>query len=297
MTYFRVVDHASHSTWRQYDSTDFDGPADPKQVELLGGVIPEAYRYIDGFIGEILPRLSRETNILVISDHGFGSATGAFAISHPVLKDRLSGNHRFDGFLLGSGPGFRQGSSDAVSAMDITPLMLKLLELPISAQMPGRVPIDLLSQSESKKPKLPRIEHYDLEPSFVPNLPPDLESQRVAIESLQALGYLDPDTKVGTREVPVAADFWEAEIAVRRTNLRGEGLFYLQRDKVDSLARFMNETRERDPELAKTLAAEIVHDARLAEPEFRKPLFRPGVLDRFLGRYSADSWRLGEPLP
>jgi hypothetical protein len=66
---------------------------------------------------------------------------------------------------------------------------------------------------------------------------------------------------------------------------------------MDSLAQLMNETRERDPELAKTLAAEIVHDARLAEPEFGKPLFRPGVLDRFLGRYSADSWRLGEPLP
>jgi len=63
------------------------------------------------------------------------------------------------------------------------------------------------------------------------------------------------------------------------------------------VALLMHETRERDPELAKTLAAEIVRDARLAEPEFRKPLFRPGVLDRFLGRYSADSWRLGEPPP
>jgi hypothetical protein len=68
ISYFALVDFASHSLWKYYDDSDFEEPADPESKRLLGGVIPESYRYMDDYLGELLDKAPDNANIVIVSD-------------------------------------------------------------------------------------------------------------------------------------------------------------------------------------------------------------------------------------
>ena len=71
MVYLRVVDHASHAAWIYYDDSDFEYEAEPFEKSLLGELIPESYRYVDEYLGQVLERIGPEANVILVSDHGF----------------------------------------------------------------------------------------------------------------------------------------------------------------------------------------------------------------------------------
>jgi len=95
-TYFRIVDHSSHATWRYYDDSKFETPAKESDVARLGQIIPEAYRYMDDVIGQLIESFGEDANFVIVSDHGFGPAT----VGYEVTEGKgmvLSGSHRHDG--------------------------------------------------------------------------------------------------------------------------------------------------------------------------------------------------------
>ncbi|MBU1651854.1 alkaline phosphatase family protein, partial [bacterium] len=69
--YFQGIDMVSHFFWQYYRPFDYvDVPQ--SDVEAFGQVIPEFYRYMDETLGEILNTLEPGTDVMVMSDHGFG---------------------------------------------------------------------------------------------------------------------------------------------------------------------------------------------------------------------------------
>lgn len=97
-TYFSTVDGIQHDFWRHYDKTH---PEYTGETEFAN-VIPDMYRLVDGFVGEIAS-MCPNTPILVISDHGHGA--------RPVYVARLNEMLRRGGFLApnGSGAGEHRG--------------------------------------------------------------------------------------------------------------------------------------------------------------------------------------------
>lgn len=85
-TYFSAVDGIQHDFWRYYDETH---PEYPGENEFKD-VIPEMYRLLDGFVGELAETFPH-TPILVISDHGHGA--------RPVYVARVNEMLRRGGFL------------------------------------------------------------------------------------------------------------------------------------------------------------------------------------------------------
>jgi hypothetical protein len=125
-------DIAGHSFWHHYE------PELYPQVEGLGRLreaIPNVYRQIDRWTGEIIERLAPDTTIVVLSDHGMGAKR---VLPQPGVNP--AGDHTPDGILVVAGPGIAVGADvGTATSVDVVPTVLALLDLPVGQDMPGRV--------------------------------------------------------------------------------------------------------------------------------------------------------------
>lgn len=293
MTYFRIVDHACHSTWKLFASANMDPEgsssedhADPTAVELLGQMIPEAHRYVDEIVGEVVRQVGEEANIVLVSDHGSGPATGVYAIQDEQLTAVLSGNHRHNGVLLAAGPDIRPGSYEGVAMTDVAPLVLALLGLPVSEELPGRVPVEMLTPGfvEQNPPRAVAAyaKHWRTVGSEA-----DAAGDERALEQLKALGYLGSSAESGRSGPQEDAGFWAIEPRLRRFALLGELLFHLMRPDAAEVDRLMALVREKDPELAADLPAFVRTAARALQADFAFEVLSEEALSSFLERHGA----------
>ncbi len=75
LAYFRGVDIASHNHWKHYRPDDFGDDRPPEaEIAELGERIPREYEAVDRALGRIAAAAGLDTNVLVISDHGFHAA-------------------------------------------------------------------------------------------------------------------------------------------------------------------------------------------------------------------------------
>ncbi len=71
------TDRVHHAFWKYYDEKHHKyKPGNPYE-----DVIPEYYKLVDREIGKLLEVIPRDTNIIVVSDHGAKAMKGAFAIN------------------------------------------------------------------------------------------------------------------------------------------------------------------------------------------------------------------------
>lgn len=83
--YFGNLDQVSHMLWRTMDPSHpgYDPVADPP----YRNVIPELYAELDAVVGDVLNRVSADTLVVVMSDHGFTSWRRSFSLN-AWLRDR-----------------------------------------------------------------------------------------------------------------------------------------------------------------------------------------------------------------
>lgn len=79
---FFAVDTAQHYFWHHMDDTHprHDG-------EKYRDVIKDLYKMVDAGIGELMQELPTETNVLIVSDHGFGPCHGSLLINKWLEKE------------------------------------------------------------------------------------------------------------------------------------------------------------------------------------------------------------------
>lgn len=73
LVYFRSPDLASHNYWKHYEPEGFPG-LDEREIAAHKDRVPRSYEAVDEAIGRILAAAPRDTNVLVMSDHGFHAA-------------------------------------------------------------------------------------------------------------------------------------------------------------------------------------------------------------------------------
>ena len=178
---FVLTDVAGHVFWDHYQPAAFaDAPADAGR---LGEAIPNVYEQVDRWTGELIAKLSPDTRILILSDHGMRS-TGRRA----VPGQNPAGDHDPRGILAATGPGIPVGTNlDDVSSLDLVPTLLALLGLPVASDMPGRVLQELAAEDASFR--LAWTDSYGTgigEGRDPVESPASLEYQ----ERLRALGYI-----------------------------------------------------------------------------------------------------------
>ena len=286
ISYFRLIDNASHAAWLYYDDTDFEAGPTELDVELLGELIPESYRYTDEIIGELVAAAGEDTNVVVLSDHGFGSKTGPYAGS-PDDPETLSGNHRPDAILLAAGPDIGQGEVTGLTIFDITPLLLTLTGLPISEELPGRLEPRLLEAGFLARRPVQTVPRYDTawaavgEPGEVD---PKIEEQ--SLEALRALGYVGTGIAAGGGGNPDTRGFWEIDLGLRRRALVGELAFLLVRGKTEEVNSILGEVEAHDPDLTRFLCRGTPNQMRLLQDKLdAEPTRHPESMQQLLRRW------------
>ncbi|HEX3127845.1 MAG TPA: alkaline phosphatase family protein [Thermoanaerobaculia bacterium] len=68
LVYFRSPDIISHNYWKDYE------PDDPRELTENRDRVPRSYEAVDQALGRILDAAPKDSNVLVISDHGFHAA-------------------------------------------------------------------------------------------------------------------------------------------------------------------------------------------------------------------------------
>ncbi len=82
--YFSSIDLNSHMFWRLMDPRHPE--YDPALAAQNGSAIESFYEQMDQVLGEVLPRLDRQTTLLVLSDHGFAPYYRSFNLNTWLLN-------------------------------------------------------------------------------------------------------------------------------------------------------------------------------------------------------------------
>ena len=245
ISYFGMVDSSSHSLWKFMDDADFELKASPESKRLLGNVIHESYRFIDEFIGDLLVRSPVNANFVIISDHGFGSATGLFGVKEHN-KNRLTGNHRPIGIFLAAGPDIQAGRIDGLTIMDVFPVLAYLAGIPVADDLPGDLDLRLFTDEIlAEKPPFFTRTYANSGPAVVNAAGASHAAQEESIKALQGLGYVSESFEFGFIDTQTF-DFWVSEHALVIRHLVGEVSFYLLKGDNETASAILAEARSHD---------------------------------------------------
>jgi len=190
--YFTGIDTVSHLFWHYAFPDEFPNVRITQaEVRHFGPVIARYYELIDGYLGELLRLVPADTNVIVVTDHGFGG-TGRIPWSGGHGQLTIGAPIAPPGVLILSGPAFKSGGLGIeASVLDVAPSLLALMGLPAGADMPGRVFAEAFAPGTPPAP--PRIASWeDVGRRRVVEAPPvDPTGDQERIERLRALGYIE----------------------------------------------------------------------------------------------------------
>jgi predicted AlkP superfamily phosphohydrolase/phosphomutase len=180
--YFGGVDVSSHRFWRFAHPEEFEGTGEAER-RALGGVIDAYYVYLDGLLGAYLGDLTPRDTLVVLSDHGFKAV-------HVRDQPATTGHHREEGILAVTGRGALAGGAiENASLLDVLPLLLRLLDLPLARTLEGRVPEGALDPGFLAAHPAKHVGDYGGIPASAAGDTSDLDAN--VLERLRSLGYIN----------------------------------------------------------------------------------------------------------
>lgn len=145
----------------------------------------------DSLIGELLARRGPNTTIVVCSDHGFRTGDERLREDH-VDTELADASHMIDGILVMNGPGVRPGTSitDA-SVYDIAPTVAALLDLPVAADLAGKVLTGALTSEYRTEHPVRQVATWETTPLLHSGgVVDDPEAAARMEQMLRSLGYV-----------------------------------------------------------------------------------------------------------
>ena len=123
---------------------------------------------------------------LHLRDGGFVSILHAEDVVQP--REHPDGTHRPEGVFIGHGPSFESGKQiDALNLLDMAPLMLTLMDLPVPENLEGRVPQEALKNTHEVKTSAATAAVQAVEDDDEPSD----EEREALLKQMKVLGYMD----------------------------------------------------------------------------------------------------------
>lgn len=191
--YHDAIDHSCHGFMK------FRAPLLPgvpnDLFENYQHVVDGMYRFHDMMLERCLQLAGEDTNVILISDHGFQS-DHLRPLSLPKEPAGPAAEHRQHGIICCYGPDFKKGHTIyGSSILDIAPTLLTLFGLPVGKDMDGTP----LLQAFEEMPVVKTIDswenvkgefgEHDSEHKVSP------EEAQAALKQLVELGYIDDPGK------------------------------------------------------------------------------------------------------
>lgn len=181
--YVRGNDYTQHAYWHYMSPTESYKMPPERFRKSFKNIIENYYIYLDEELGRFVNIAPKNTTFLILSDHGFR----AMKREEDTGRD-LSGVHDPQGIYMISGPGFRKNFRyDGLRILDICPLILNRLSLPVAGDMQGSIPPEILEASFRTPPKT--IATYGRRKIDNRSLPSPVDPE--ILEQLKTLGYIN----------------------------------------------------------------------------------------------------------
>jgi predicted AlkP superfamily phosphohydrolase/phosphomutase len=183
--YFSGVDGISHYFWKFIHPEDFSKIED-EEMNKFNRVINEYYKYMDEMLGDFLEKMTKDTLVIVVSDHGFES------VKPEGSQGANTGTHTSapNGILVMSGPNIKNNVTVNGKITDLVPTMLYLFGLPIGKDMEGTIIRDAIEEPYLKSHTAEYIDSWEGEHKAV-RLHEVSDAEAKFKERLKALGYID----------------------------------------------------------------------------------------------------------
>ena len=184
------------------------------------------YRYQDRLLGEILAKLSPDTIVFVLSDHGFQNGSSRPAHDPPYIEGKPGLWHRRYGMLIVAGPSIKPGRLDTTSLLDIAPTVLYLAGLPVAEDMPGRVLKEAIDGAFLACYPVHTLPSYEVVGRSLDDLRPAAVASVVdeeVIARLKSLGYVNGAKGSGTEGSGATGAAGGADGSDKDTQPGGEG--------------------------------------------------------------------------
>lgn len=138
-------------------------------------------RATDRVVGQLIEAAGPQTNILLLSDHGFGFSR--FGYTHHRNQSPPPG------VLVLAGPAAARGQDiTGASVYDVLPTLARLLGLPLSRELRGR-PLNAVLRS-AELPPAQTVPTYETTALAGSSRRPNARAEQNTIEELRALGYI-----------------------------------------------------------------------------------------------------------
>ena len=182
--YYDAIDHFSHLAMK-YHPPQLEGILD-KDFKNYNYIIEASYRFHDMMLERLLELAGPNTNVILVSDHGFESGTNRM-LSLPEQPAAPALEHNSYGVLVCSGPDFKSNEKIyGSSLLDICPTLLQLYGIPKGIDMEGQVLKEALLNDLIISP----IETHE-ENKSKNTFSKTLNFDAAAVKQLIEIGYLD----------------------------------------------------------------------------------------------------------
>ncbi|MBL7190863.1 alkaline phosphatase family protein [bacterium] len=180
--YLEGNDMVSHFFWQYMDKSQYPDSLSEADIRKYTQVIPRYYCYWDSLLGTAMKHLAPGTDIIIVSDHGFGPDP------RPKVPFR-GGEHQPMGVFLASGPHFKKGVKiETGSVLDLTPTLLYLYNLPSGADMDGKVMTEAFTEEFNAQHEVKEITSYETGRRQGSSLTSSAADESMK-QQLRALGY------------------------------------------------------------------------------------------------------------
>lgn len=153
--YYDAIDHFCHGFMKYHP------PRSPwiseDDFNLYSEVVNSAYQYHDAMLGVLLKLAGDDTNVIIVSDHGFHP--DRLRPQHiPTEPAGPAEEHRPYGMIAMRGPDIKEDEViHGATLLDVTPTILTLFGLPVGKDMDGKV----LANAFREPPKISYIDSWD----------------------------------------------------------------------------------------------------------------------------------------
>jgi len=210
--YFDAIDHFGHG-FMKFHPPQMDHIPD-HLFDGFNNVITAGYRLHDMMLGRIMDLIDEDTNLILISDHGFHPDHLRLK-TIPKYPGAPALEHSPYGIIVASGPDIAENKEIfGASLLDITPSILALYNLDIGNDMDGKVLMDIFKN----KPSLNYISSWEDVAGVDGSHPVHLRKNHVideaAMQQLIELGYVekpDPNAEIAITRTTNELNFWLAK--------------------------------------------------------------------------------------
>lgn len=152
--YLGGPDVAGHRFWRYYEPEVFDDKPGPTEMDNLGDVIEDYYRWTDTALGQLREAAGPDARVLIVADHGMHAVNQQNRFDPDEIPMYVNSGHHMTappGVFLAAGPDLVDGPTtdatsvrraelaNAGSVFDVAGTVLTLLNLPIGQNFQGGI--------------------------------------------------------------------------------------------------------------------------------------------------------------